>query len=89
MRTAPHLPQSSSLGPRYRTTLADRPWKKCGCAICKQAAIDIIIFRGSNRNKRRGIHNLAVYKNHLERLDHRRAANDTADLLRDPRAAER
>lgn len=74
---------------RYRTTLGDQPWKKCGCPICKEASIDIIIFRGSNRNKRRGIHNLAVYKNHIERLESLRAANDTFDLLRDPRTAER
>lgn len=53
----------------YRTTLAERPWKLCGCNICKEASIDVVIFRGSNRNKRRGIHNLSVYKKHIEGLD--------------------
>lgn len=61
------------LAQRYRATLADRPWKQCTCKICQDASIDVIIFRGSNRNKRRGIHNLAVYQKHIERLDLKRA----------------
>jgi hypothetical protein len=61
------------LAERYRETLAAKPWKECSCAICEHASVDVIIFRGSNRNKRRGIHNLAVFKNHIERLDLKRA----------------
>ena len=63
------------LAQRYRVTLTERPWKQCACKICQDAAIDVIIFRGSNRNKRRGIHNLAVYHDHIERLDLKRAVN--------------
>jgi hypothetical protein len=63
------------LAQRYRVTLSERPWKQCPCKICQDAAIDVIIFRGSNRNKRRGIHNLAVYHDHIERLDLKRAVN--------------
>lgn len=74
---------------RYRTTLTEKPWKSCPCSICKQASIDIVIFRGSNRNKRRGMHNLAVYQKHLQGLDLTRAANDSDELLRDTCAAER
>jgi hypothetical protein len=48
-------------------TLEDRPWKNCGCAICRSAGVEVIIFRGSNRNKRRGFHNLGVYHRHLQR----------------------
>lgn len=48
-------------------TLEDRPWKHCGCAICRSAGVEVIIFRGSNRNKRRGFHNLGVYHRHLQR----------------------
>ena len=62
------------LAERYRQTLAAKPWKECSCSICEHASVDVIIFRGSNRNKRRGMHNLAVYKNHIERLDLKRAA---------------
>lgn len=63
----------TKLAERYRETLVAKPWKECFCAICANAAVDVIIFRGSNRNKRRGIHNLAVYKSHIERLDLKRA----------------
>lgn len=47
---------------RYHRTLTDRPWESCSCAICQALSIEVIIFRASNRNKRRGIHNLGVYK---------------------------
>ena len=75
------------LAQRYRVTLTERPWKQCPCKICQDAAIDVIIFRGSNRNKRRGIHNLAVYHDHIERLDLKRAVN-LNDLPRRLCAAE-
>lgn len=52
---------------RIEKTLEERPWKECDCAICRSAGIEVIIFRGSNRNKRRGFHNLGVYHKHLHR----------------------
>ncbi len=52
---------------RIARTLEDRPWKNCDCAICREIGIEVIIFRGSNRNKRRGFHNLGVYHHHLHR----------------------
>lgn len=70
----------SRLAQRYHTTLAERPWQQCPCKICREAAVDVIIFRGSNRNKRRGMHNLAVYHSHIERLDLKRAVERTNDL---------
>jgi hypothetical protein len=73
----------------YRTTLEEKPWKQCSCQVCTDSSIEVIIFRGSNRNKRRGIHNLCVYKNHIEKLDLSCAANDLDDLLSRSRAAER
>jgi hypothetical protein len=51
---------------RYRNTLEKRPWKSCQCAICQGSSIDVIIFRASNRNKRRGIHNLHAFRTHLD-----------------------
>lgn len=51
----------------YRETLENQPWKTCGCGICKEAGIDIAIFRGSERNKRRGFHNLYVFSQRLSR----------------------
>ena len=52
---------------RTERTLQDRPWKRCDCAICRDVGVEVIIFRGSNRNKRRGFHNLGVYHRHLHR----------------------
>ncbi|HEY8359332.1 MAG TPA: tRNA-guanine transglycosylase DpdA, partial [Ramlibacter sp.] len=52
---------------RVKRTLEDRPWKSCDCAICRTAGVEVIIFRGSNRNKRRGFHNLGVYHRHVQR----------------------
>lgn len=49
-------------------TLRSAPWKNCGCSICKTIGVDVIIFRASNRNKRRGFHNLAVYLEHVKKL---------------------
>jgi hypothetical protein len=49
-----------------RRTIEDKPWKHCGCDICRDVGIEVIIFRSSNRNKRRGFHNLGVYHRHLK-----------------------
>lgn len=45
----------------YRTTLSDKPWQMCDCPICNQIGVDVIIFRGNNRNRRRGFHNVKVF----------------------------
>lgn len=54
-------------------TLQDQPWKKCSCDVCRSIGVEVIIFRSSNRNKRRGFHNLGVYHRHL-----RKALGETA-----------
>jgi hypothetical protein len=46
-----------SLRKKYRKTLEDRPWTKCSCNVCKDIGVNVLIFRGLNRNKRRGAHN--------------------------------
>jgi len=51
---------------RVQRTLEARPWKRCDCAICRDVGVEVIIFRSSNRNKRRGFHNLSVYHRHLK-----------------------
>lgn len=61
-------PVMEKLRTRYRTTLADKPWRKCDCRICKDVGIEVMIFRASNRNKRRGIHNLAAFKTVVDAL---------------------
>ena len=59
--------QLTLLKERAERTLRDKPWKNCDCAICRAISVEVIIFRSSNRNKRRGFHNLAVYYEHLKR----------------------
>ena len=53
---------------RYRETLEDKPWKKCHCAICQKLGIHVVLFRGAERNRRRGFHNLHVLRQRLDRL---------------------
>jgi hypothetical protein len=48
-------------------TLERQPWKDCECDVCRSIGVEVIIFRSSNRNKRRGFHNLSVYHRHLRR----------------------
>ncbi|MEH7238846.1 tRNA-guanine transglycosylase DpdA [Bacillus sp. JJ1562] len=49
----------------YQRTLEDTPWKKCECKICREVGIEVIIFRGNNRNRRRGFHNTYVFYKQL------------------------
>ena len=49
----------------YADTLGDRPWERCSCRVCRESGIEAVIFRTSNRNKRRGVHNLHVFHTHL------------------------
>ena len=51
----------------YRRTLEDQPWRDCRCGLCQTAGIEIALFRGSERNKRRGFHNLHVFRQRLHR----------------------
>ena len=46
---------------RHQELLNERPWKKCKCKVCKDAGINIVVFRGANRNRRRGFHNTWVF----------------------------
>lgn len=59
----------ADLRQRYRKTLEEKPWKECNCKICKDISVEVIIFRSSNRNKRRGIHNLHVYYGHIKSVE--------------------
>ncbi len=47
----------------YRETLKARPWEKCDCPICNDLGIEVCIFRGNNRNRRRGFHNTNIFYN--------------------------
>ncbi len=45
----------------YRKVLEDKPWKNCSCEICSNLGVEVIIFRGNDRNRRRGFHNTHVF----------------------------
>ena len=51
---------------QYRRTLEAKPWKECGCDICRNDGIEVVIFRGNNRNRRRGFHNTYVFYSILQ-----------------------
>lgn len=57
----------------YKRTLRDAPWKDCICGLCSIHGIEIAIFRGTERNKRRGFHNLAVLADKMRALPGRKA----------------
>jgi hypothetical protein len=46
---------------QYAEFLDRAPWKDCDCGICKAVGVQVAIFRGTERNKRRGFHNLHVF----------------------------
>jgi len=53
----------------YEESLTCAPWKTCGCHLCKDLGIEIMIFRGTERNKRRGFHNLRVLAEKVRQLE--------------------
>ncbi len=54
---------------KMQKTLEDRPWEDCPCAVCRAAGIDVVIFRGNNRNRRRGFHNTWVLYQRFSSLE--------------------
>lgn len=46
---------------KYERTLREKPWESCSCEMCKELGIHVVIFRGCNRNKRRGFHNTWLF----------------------------
>lgn len=62
-----HEKEFQKMSAAIERTLSDMPWKQCRCAICEKVGVEVIIFRSSNRNKRRGFHNLGVYYENLQR----------------------
>jgi hypothetical protein len=51
----------------YREVLEDRPWRQCPCEVCRTLGIHVILFRGAERNRRRGFHNVFVFYQRLHR----------------------
>ena len=51
----------------YRETLEAQPWELCPCDICKAIGHHVILFRGAERNRRRGFHNVWTFYRRLQR----------------------
>ncbi len=62
------MDDSRNHGAHYKRTLTDMPWQKCDCRICKEWGVEVIIFRGNNRNRRRGFHNTRIFYDQFRKL---------------------
>lgn len=59
----------------YEETLAAAPWTRCECRICLDHGVEIAIFRGTERNKRRGFHNMSVLAAKMAQLRSHRSTD--------------
>lgn len=69
-----------TLEANYRAMLIDRPWQTCECGVCQKVSVEAAIFRASNRNKRRGIHNMWVFNNQLKMTFPKEQKNEKAQV---------
>lgn len=51
----------------YRSTLMAQPWRMCSCEVCREIGYHVILFRGAERNRRRGFHNVWTFYRRLKR----------------------
>ncbi len=51
----------------YREVLEVVPWRACGCEVCRRLGHHVVVFRGAERNRRRGFHNVWVFYRRLAR----------------------
>lgn len=51
----------------YRAMLTNRPWARCACNVCRDLGHHVGLFRGAERNRRRGFHNVWVFYRRLRR----------------------
>ncbi len=65
VRAAPRRQERTAATRTERCSTA-RPWKDCDCAVCQDVGIQVMLFRGTERNKRRGFHNLHVFARRLD-----------------------
>ncbi|MCY1073968.1 tRNA-guanine transglycosylase DpdA [Archangium lansingense] len=54
--------------PAYEKTLREAPWRRCPCEVCQSLKYHVILFRGAERNRRRGFHNIWTLYRQLQRL---------------------
>lgn len=62
-----HDPDGKDRSESYREVLEDAPWKNCKCDVCRAIGHHVVMFRGAERNRRRGFHNIAILYERLQR----------------------
>jgi hypothetical protein len=55
-------------GKLYQRLLEDKPWQKCDCPICQDLGVEVVIFRGNDRNRRRGFHNTYIFYKRFQEM---------------------
>ena len=63
-----HTGKVSKRRDAYRRVLTEMPWKNCPCEVCTALGIHVMLFRGAERNRRRGFHNLQIFYQKVRRL---------------------
>ena len=61
----------------YLRVLNDRPWQHCPCEVCQTIGVHVMLFRGAERNRRRGFHNLFVFYQKVCHLTNRLTTTST------------
>jgi len=62
-----YAPDGDSHRAQYATTLDARPWCSCTCDVCTTLGHHVILFRGAERNRRRGLHNTWTFYRRVQR----------------------
>jgi len=78
-----HSPTKKSRVEAYRETLETAPWRECPCDVCRDLEHHVILFRGAERNRRRGFHNVWVFYQRVQRGLNR----DHSSMTRRPASA--
>jgi hypothetical protein len=55
-------------GKLYQKLLENRPWEKCDCPICQEIGVEVVMFRGNDRNRRRGFHNTYIFYKRFQEI---------------------
>ena len=70
----------NDIRPLLEKLLNDQPWKQCPCDICQKDGVEVIIFRGNNRNRRRGFHNTYIFYKMLQKAVEKGSLNFNREL---------
>ena len=78
---APTQIKLNNVRSHYQRTLQDKPWQTCQCPVCEKVSVEVMIFRASNRNKRRGMHNTWVFNQQMKKFSGKDLKNDSESIV--------